>query len=369
MINRIQRLLARIDYQGPWTFEALNRFSVANQILASAQASAASLASAASQASAASNGIGDSPMPGAFPLPGPLPLPALSPEEARTIEEIQDEIPWYNLEIELNAELNTRPAPNAMGNVAPAGSRYFQISVPDDINRFSICLQDVIRQYPTRGIPAPIHSPNEPVQEYYLNQVNSIRDFHGLIRTVLREESGIIKLTYAFVMIVENPDADGDRAASYSLVSSKENKKYSIPSTINLLNPHRAETEQKLHQYLDHQIDHMLTYRMANMTSSARFIAITNFAIYVSRMAAVGGKEFPIPRKIMTSKNVAIYKADNNLCFWFIVGILHENVNFHSLNERHKVDIAKRNFKRFNPGLVANTYPGVDVEKELVNFA
>jgi hypothetical protein len=86
-------------------------------------------------------------------------------------------------------------------------------------------------------------------------------------------------------------------------------------------------------------------------------------------MAAVGGKEFPIPRKIMTSKNVAIYKADNNLCFWFIVGILEENVNFHTLNERHKVDLAKRNFKRFNPDLNWNTYTGVDVEKELVNFA
>jgi hypothetical protein len=70
----------------------------------------------------------------------------------------------------------------------------------------------------------------------------------------------------------------------------------------------------------------------------------------------------------MTSKNVVIYKADNNLCFWFIVGVMEENVNFHTLNERHKVDLAKRTFKKFNHDLNWNTYPGVDIEKELVNF-
>jgi hypothetical protein len=112
MINRIQRLLARIDYQGPWTFEALNRFSIANQILASAQASAASLTNATPQTSATSNDTGDSPMPGAFPLPGPLPRRALNPEEARPIEKIQEDIPLYNPEIELNKVLKASASSN-----------------------------------------------------------------------------------------------------------------------------------------------------------------------------------------------------------------------------------------------------------------
>jgi hypothetical protein len=260
-----EHFLRQIPYQGLQTYEELIKSETIELI--------DNLRAEYNQARAASTEISESPRP------------ALSPGEARPIQVIQDEIPLYDPEIELNKVLNANPPVQAISNSAPAGSGYFQISYPDDINRFSICLQNVIRQYPKRGIPPPIRRPNEPVQEY------------------------------GFVMIVENTDADQSRAVSYSVVSSKGNKKYSIPITINLVNPHRAETEQKLHQYLDYQIDHMLSYRMDNITSSTRFIAITNFAIYVSRMAAVGGKEFPIPRKIMTSKNVVIYKADNNLCF------------------------------------------------------
>jgi hypothetical protein len=120
-------------------------------------------------------------------------------------------------------------------------------------------------------------------------------DFHKLINEVLARESGLIKLTYGFVMIVENNASaastglDQPCGASYSVVSSKENKKYSTPITVNLVNQ-LDQNIPKLTQYLDSQIDLMINYRLDNMTSSSRFIAITNFAIYVSRMTAVGGK-------------------------------------------------------------------------------
>jgi hypothetical protein len=65
----------------------------------------------------------------------------------------------------------------------------------------------------------------------------------------------------------------------------------------------------------------MLETRIANTTSSTRSMGIANLAIYVSRMSAVGGKQFPIPEKVAKSQNIITYKSDDNFCLWFIIAI------------------------------------------------
>jgi hypothetical protein len=105
------------------------------------------------------------------------------------------------------------------------------------------------------------------------------------------------------------------------------------------------------------------------MTSSTRHITIVNFAIYVSRLSAVGGKMYPIPEKVGKSRNIIIYKEDDNLCVWFIIGILEEPTDFHSTNDRHKQQIARRTFTKYNPNIDIETYEGADIESVLVHFA
>jgi hypothetical protein len=300
--RRIQNFLTQINYQGLQTYEELAKPENLQELVDSAER---------------------------------VLMRRVLPGSARDIEEIQDLIPLYNPENELKIELENFVArkpvgsqdahlqdlskeiddmdfgeeaeANAASNSHSPSECYFAISIPEDFSRFRRCLEEIKNKYPKKGIERINNQQNELVPEYYFNQVESSDDFHDLIKDVLEQESCLIKLTYGFVIIVENRQSEQEDPI-YSVISSKENKEFSIPITINLVNSTK-ENEQKLHDYLDSQIDKMLQVRIDNMTSSTRFIGITNFAIYVSRMRAVGGKEFPIPRKIMTSKNVVIYKA------------------------------------------------------------
>jgi hypothetical protein len=154
----------------------------------------------------------------------------------------------------------------------------------------------------------------------------------------------------------------------YVMTTSAENKKFSIPISINLLE-RKPGIITNLHEYLNTQISKSLEVGLANTAGSTRRIGITNFAIYVSRTSAIGGKQFPIPEKVAQSQNIITYKSDDNLCLWFIIGVLENPTDLHNTNDRHKIQLATRTFKQYNPSLNPDTFQGSDMEKTLTHFA
>jgi hypothetical protein len=252
-----------------------------------------------------------------------------------------------------------------MRNPADASSGYFQISPPSNPEAFETCLEEIQGKY-DKGISSQDTDPGEPAPVYYFNQIESLDEFHDLINHVLNNESGLIKITYGFVMISEHRISED--SYEYVMTTSAENKKFSIPISINLLE-RKPEIITNLHEYLNTQISKSLEVGLANTTSSTRRIGITNFAIYVSRTSAVGGKQFPIPEKVAQSKNVITYKSDDNLCLWFIIGVLENPTDLHNTNDRHKIQLATRTFKKYNPSLNPDTFEGSDMENILTQFA
>jgi hypothetical protein len=285
-------------------------------------------------------------------------------DRPRTLEQIQTDITLYNPEQELETVLEEEDVNVESVNV-DVSNGYFPISPPSNPEAFETCLEEIRVKY-DKGISSQDTDSGEPAPVYYFNQIETLDEFHDLINHVLNVESGLIKITYGFVMISEQRISED--SYEYVITSSKENKKFSVPISINLLE-RKPEIITNLHEYLNTQINKSLEVGLANTSSSTRRIGITNFAIYVSRTSAVGGKQFPIPEKVANSKNIITYKSDDNLCLWFIIGVLENPIELHGFNDKHKIILARKTFKQYNPDKEPDTFEGSDMENILTQFA
>jgi hypothetical protein len=124
-----------------------------------------------------------------------------------------------------------------------ANWHYLPISPPSDLDAFNIRIREVNAKYP-KVVMDRDRNPTEPAPEYHFNQTETLLDFHALIDEVLENEMGSIKLTYGFVLIIENLITED--TYTYTTMTSSDNEKYSVPISSNLMEKDR-ETIKNLH--------------------------------------------------------------------------------------------------------------------------